>query len=307
MTHPNIDRLQPIALPQTSSQEVAAIGLVTLGYLCMYAPTYAGLNDKVWSVVGQGHGPLMLALALWLAWQRLPALKALDRQVSMSAALVACGSVALGLVMYVLGRSQSHFGLDAGSQLPMLIGFVLFYAGWRGLKVMWLPLLFVLVLVPLPGSVVSALTGPLKAAVSYVAEEALFHVGYPVGREGVTLSIGSYKLLVADACAGLNSIFALEAVGVFYMSVVNHTNKLRNVLLSLFIVPISFAANVVRVMVLVLITFYFGDEAGQGFVHGFSGILLMMVATFFTLMLDTGLGYFFKSNRPDAAAAKGQA
>jgi exosortase B len=273
----------------------------------MYGPTYMALNDKVWSVVGQGHGPLMLALALWLAWQRLPALNALDRRVPLSALVVAWACVGVGLVMYVVGRSQSHYGFDAGSQLPLLIGLVLLYAGWPGLKVMCLPLVFVMVLVPLPGSLIGALTGPLKSAVSYVAAEALFHLGYPVGREGVTLSIGPYKLLVADACAGLNSIFALEAVGVFYMSLRNHASTLRNVLLSVFIVPISFLANVVRVMVLVLITFYFGDEAGQGFVHGFSGILLMGVATIFTIMLDAGLGFFFKARAPAEAVVKGLA
>ena len=97
-------------------------------------------------------------------------------------------------------------------------------------------------------------TAPLKMGVSYVAEWILFQVGYPIGRDGVTLVIGQYKLLVADACAGLNSIFALEAIGVFYMSVVGHTNKWRNITLAALIVPIAFVSNVLRVMALVLIT-----------------------------------------------------
>ena len=37
------------------------------------------------------------------------------------------------------------------------------------------------------------------------------------------------------------------------------------------ILPIAFVANIVRVIVLVLITYHLGDEAGQGFLHGTAG------------------------------------
>jgi exosortase/archaeosortase family protein len=106
------------------------------------------------------------------------------------------------------------------------------------------------------------------------------------------LTIGQYTLLVADACAGMNSIFALEAIGVFYLSVMKYTNNLRSILLAILILPISFVSNVIRVVVLVLVTYYFGDEAGQGFVHGFAGILLFMVATALTIGLDGVIGWF---------------
>jgi exosortase/archaeosortase family protein len=68
----------------------------------------------------------------------------------------------------------------------------------------------------------------------------------------------------------------------------------RNVLLATLIIPISFCANVVRVMILVLVTFYYGDEAGQGFVHGFAGIVLFLVALMLMLTVDRVLGLFFK-------------
>src|SRR5690606_32446714 len=150
-------------------------------------------------------------------------------------------------------------------------------------------------LIPMPSPLVDAVTGPLKSAVSHVAEILMYEAGYPIGRAGVTLMIGKYQLLVADACAGLNSIFALEAIGVFYMSIVQHANRLRNILLAVLILPISFVSNVVRVVVLVLVTYYFGDEAGQGFVHDFAGIVLFMVATVLTIGVDSFLGLFMKS------------
>lgn len=51
--------------------------------------------------------------------------------------------------------------------------------------------------------------------------------------------------------------------------------------------PISFTANVIRVVVLTLITYHFGDEAGQGFLHGFAGMVLFMAALMMTILADS--------------------
>ena len=104
------------------------------------------------------------------------------------------------------------------------------------------------------------------------------------------LTIGPYQLLVADACAGLNSMFTLEALVLLYMNLMGYKDPVRNVLLALSAIPISFCANVVRVIILVLVTYYFGDEAGQGFVHGFAGMVLFLVALTLTIALDNLFG-----------------
>ncbi len=147
-------------------------------------------------------------------------------------------------------------------------------------------------MVPLPGLVVQALTTPLKIVVSHVGEWLMYTMGYPVARSGVILYVGQYQLLVADACAGLNSMFTLEALGLLYMNLMNYTSVRRNLLLAILIIPIAFIANVIRVMVLVLVTFHFGDAAGQGFVHGFAGMLLFMIALTMMLVVDKIIGRF---------------
>lgn len=276
---------------ETRSPSRLELILLAIGLLVMYVPTYIILDQTIWNIVGQGHGPVMLALTLWLAWQRWPTFMASP---PISAPIAGGCTFILGLLFYILGHSQDILMFDVGSQILVLAGLFLFYKGWVGLKHMWFPLFFMIFLIPLPGLFVAALTGPLKSAVSYVAEMIMYNAGYPIGRSGVTLIVGQYQLLVADACAGLNSIFALEAIGVFYMSIVQHASKLRNVLLAFLILPISFISNVARVIVLVLVTYYFGDEAGQGFVHDFAGILLFMVATVLTITTDAFLGLFFK-------------
>jgi len=127
----------------------------------------------------------------------------------------------------------------------------------------------------------------MKLAASWGAEHLMFALGYPAARAGVILQIGPYQLMVADACAGLNSIFTLEALGLLYMNLMNYKSTLRNVALAILIVPISFTANVIRVIVLTLITYHFGDAAGQGFLHGFAGMVLFLAALILIISLDS--------------------
>jgi exosortase B len=281
------DVMAPIRPPLAATRlEVLALALV---YLCMYGPTYITLDRDIWSIVGQGHGPVMVTLTAWLAWQRWPALVSSPNEANFS---LGGASLVVGLACYVVGRSQTILMMEVLSQVFVLIAFLAVYKGTKGVKLMWFPLFFMLFLIPFPGQVVDLVTGPLKTAVSVAAESLLYAAHYPIGRSGVTITIGSYKLLVADACAGLNSIFALESIGIFYMSIVQHTSHVRNLLLAVMIIPISFVSNVIRVVVLILVTYYFGDEAGQGFVHGFAGILLFMVATTLVIGLDSFFGLF---------------
>lgn len=296
MTNP-VNTVQPppfLTFNRDSRPSKIDFWLLGVALLVLYIPTYITLDKVVWIREGQGHGPVMLALVLWLIWQRLPRIMVLpDRSAWVSGSLL----MSFGAVLYVLGRSQDVMVLDTVSQVFVIAAMTLFYKGWPGLRIMWFPLFFFIFLIPLPTTFVDTVTAPLKMAVSQVSEMILILANYPVGREGVTLAIGPYKLLVADACAGINSIFALEAIGVFYMSVVAHASKLRNVMLAMLILPISFISNVTRVCTLVLVTYYFGDEVGQGFVHSFAGIFLFMVATVLTIATDGLLGLFFK-NQP---------
>ena len=92
-------------------------------------------------------------------------------------------------------------------------------------------------------------------------------------------------------------MFTLEAMGLLYASLVNHGSAWRDALLAVLIIPIAFLANVIRVVVLALITYYHGDAAGQGFLHGFSGIVLFSVALALVIATDGLLGRFFAQRR----------
>ena len=275
-----------------SSVQGASILALGTGLSMLYVPTYYMLAHTVWASDEQGHGPIILVITLWLIWRRRSEFVDL-----VAAPAVFSGSAALlvGLVLYVLGRTQQLETFEVLSQIFVLAAIFLLLKGWRALRLMGFPLFFMIFMVPLPSVFVQIITVPLKTGVSYVAEAILHKVGYPIARTGVILAVGPYQLLVADACAGLNSMFTLEALGLLYMNVMNYRSIPRNITLALLIIPISFTANVVRVMILVLVTYHFGDAAGQGFVHGFAGMVLFMVALMLILAVDAALGFYFKN------------
>jgi len=264
-----------------------ALGLLSLGFLLLLGPTVMDLASQVWQSDEQGHGPIIGAVSLWLMWRsRQGVIDAPYKPVTWLGSLL----LVLGLLAYSLGRSQQIIQGEVVGVWLVAMAAVLLLRGMQALRVWAFPFFFLIFLVPLPGVVVQALTIPLKTAVSYVAEWVMYHAGYPVGRTGVILTVGQYQLLVADACAGLNSIFTLEALGLLYANLMGYTSKLRNVLLAILVLPIAFIANIIRVLILILVTFYFGDEAGQGFVHTFAGMVLFGGGLVMMLITDGLLG-----------------
>lgn len=270
------------------------------GLLLLYAPTLNDLLRGIWSSDEQKHGPIVLAIACWLGYRKWPEMW----QASTGQRTSGSGwpLIVLGLLFYIIGRSQDVLLFEVGSVIWLLSGILLLTRGTAALKAQWFALFFMLFMLPLPAMVVDTVTMPMKMAVSYVAEHVLFWIGYPIARTGVMLQIGQYKLLVADACAGLHTLFTLEALGLLYLNIVRHDSLFRNVTLAILIVPISFTANVFRVIVLTLITYHFGDAAGQGFLHGFAGMVLFLSALLLIIGVDSLLQYVARSTSGRATA-----
>jgi exosortase B len=272
---------------------------IIIGLAVLYMPSLYDLFTGIWSSDEQMHGPIVLGISVWLLHRNWAAMElaAQDKPTSSWGWPI----FIVGLLQYALGRSLDLLMFEIGSTIWLLVGLIMLQRGVAALKVQWFALFFMLFMVPLPSTVVDIVTMPMKIAVSYVAEHALYLAGYPIGRNGVTLQIGQYMLLVADACAGLHTLLTLEALGLLYLNLVRRDSTIRNIGLAILIVPISFSANVIRVMTLTLVTYYFGDAAGQGFLHGFAGMVLFLSALVLIIGFDTMLQAFetiFQSREP---------
>lgn len=267
---------------------------VVAGLLILYVPTFYDLAGTHWRLDDYAHGPIILSVIAWLIWDKRRILLAPPGH---TAPVWGISLLVFGLLLYVVGRAHDVILFEVGALAPILAGVLLAMRGWPALRASWFMLLFIAYLVPLPGFFVDALTLPLKQYVSLIAAQILYTAGYPIAHTGVILNVGQYQLLVADACSGLNSMFSLSALGLLYLYLMCHRSWLHNGLILASLLPIAFCANIVRVIVLVLVTYHFGDAAGQGFMHGFSGMVLFVIALAGIILLDALVTGLFKPRK----------
>lgn len=273
--------------------------LLIASVLAAYFPTLLALIDGPWQTEQEGHGPLIIAASLWWVWQSRGRLKSAEIS---PAPVVGWTVLLLGLILMYLARIQQGLvTIEMASLLPVIVGCILLTAGWPILRVLAFPIGFLIFAVPMPDWLVDAATVPLKVFISNTVTRVLYAAGFPVAQNGVMIMIGSYQLLVKDACSGMNSIFALSAIGVFYAYAFRWQEKLRSVLLLLAIIPITILANFIRVFTLVLIAYYGGPDLLEGIVHDMTGIGLFVVAVVLMFMFDAvlglGLGLFNRTPR----------
>lgn len=254
-----------------------------LGVLAMLLPTLWSMARGPWSMESGVHGPIVLATGLWLIWGRIAEIR---RYMQPGRVGVTVLMFALALPMYGFGRAYDFISIEVAG---MLLAFGAAAHAWLGpavLKRLWFPLCYLGFLIPVPGWALDGFTQPLKLFVSEAVTGTLAGLGYPMGRQGVTIFVSTYQLLVEDACAGLNSLVSLSAIGLFYVYMLRGANWRYSLLLLALVLPIAIAANIVRVAALVLITYYLGNAAAQGYLHNFAGMVTFVSALLFIFLVD---------------------
>jgi len=262
---------------------------VLFGLVAMYVPSFVDLAMGLWQDDEQMHGPIIVTVTLYLFWTLRHVVQ--DAPVAPRPA-IGWTLLGFGLLFYILGRSQGIIIFELGSLLLVLPAVLLLLRGTAALRACWFPIFFLAFMIPLPGPIVDALTLPMKTFVSWATEHILYTIGYPITRSGVILYLGQYQLLVADACAGLHTLFSLEAMGLLYLHLTKHESWARNLTLAILIIPISLAANTIRVITLSLVTYHYGDAAGQGFLHDFAGMVLFISALLLIIAVDATIQFF---------------
>ena len=259
-------------------------GLLLAACLSMVLPTLYSLATGPWTTEAGVQGPIVLATGSWLLLRRLPEIRAKAVHGSLA---IATAMMLAAIPLYIFGRAFDFISIEVAAMLLALLATAYAYVGFEVLKALWFPIFYLGFMVPLPGWVLDYITLPLKQLVSEVVTTTLQWLGYPIARVGVTIYIAQYQLLVEDACAGLNSLVSLVSIGLFYVYILHNSSAKYSILLLMLVIPIAILANVVRVMALVLLTYYFGDAVAQGFLHNFAGMVTFTSALLLIFLVDT--------------------
>ena len=280
--------ISPTSLVQVeapSAHRLATLPNIVLavGAAALVLPTMFEVATETWTKEQGGHGPLVLATGLWAVWREL---KGKNIAVRPGKLLLGLPVFALALGAFIVTRIAGILEIEDFAMYGTVIAAAYLLFGGAVIRAVWFPLVYLAFALPPPDSVVAFVTQPVKIAISSWAVSALQLLGYPIASSGVTIEIGQYQLLVAAACAGLNSILTLTALCMFYVYLRHRSNPIAFVVIATTAIPVAIISNFIRVLALVLITYYFGDAAAQGFIHDFAGLLMFSVALLAIFAVD---------------------
>jgi len=278
-------KVRPMAAPEEMAKALLkpAFWLMALGIAALALPTLQGIAAVSWSTEQGAHGPIVLAIAAWLVIRRWPAMRAAAQPGS---AIIGGSALVFFLTGYILARIVGSIVLESAALYASMVSALYLLVGWRAIRESWFPVAYFLFVLPPPGSLVAAATQPLRLGISQLAVEALSLGGLPVARAGLLIYVDQYVLEVKAACGGLNSMISLTAIGLFYAYILHNMNMRYCAVLAVVTVAFAIVANFVRVLMLILITYYLGEDAAQGFLHSFAGLTMFAVAISGVMLFD---------------------
>lgn len=243
----------------------------------LYYPLFSYLYNIRWDTVDYSHAYFILPLSLWLIWRKRGELENIYREASSDKTNLLSFFVLLtGLLMFIFGWRQDYILIQTVSLIPLLFGLTWFLYGAKTAKALSFPILYLLLLVPPPLGILDSITLPMRHGISVLTEKILFFLNYPISREGLLLKIGYNDIFMGAPCSGFRSLITMFSLVLVYVYISKGTSLKKSILTSL-IIPMALFGNLIRVITLCLITFYFGEEAGQGFFHNFSGIVIFII------------------------------
>jgi len=248
------------------------IVLLTLaGWL--YHSILASLAHQWWTDPNFSHGvfvPLFVAFVIWRERNELA-------RIPVKPSWAGLPIIVLALVILLAGVFGAELFLSRSSLILLAGGCVVHFAGWRYFRALLLPWLFLFLMIPIPAIVFNQITLPLQFFASETAADILRLLGVPVLREGNVIVLPRMPLEVAEACSGIRSLMSLGTMAIIYGYFAD-SSVWRRVVLALMAIPVSVAANALRIVGTGLTVQYWDPDKALGFFHEFSGWLIFVVS-----------------------------
>jgi exosortase A len=270
-----------------SGREAAALGVLVASFVLLFLPVLTELVAHWSEDDNYSHGFLIIPIAAYFVWERRTRLAALPVRGAWLGLVVVLGSIGV----LVAGRLGAELFLSRLPIIGVLGGTVLFLYGWAHLRVLAFPLLFLLLMIPIPAIIFNQLAFPLQLVASRFGEVALQAADIPVLREGNVITLAHTQLEVAEACSGIRSLISLLTLGILF-GYFMHSSVVVRWALALSTIPVAIVANGLRVAGTGVAAHYYGSAAAQGFFHTFSGWLVFVTALAMLFVVYRALAFF---------------
>jgi exosortase D (VPLPA-CTERM-specific) len=277
-------RLTPLAWILLGAAVSAAIGSVKSGIAVMVSSFMRPEHS---------HAIMIPFIAAFLVWQRRDQIERMPFIGSWAGFLLVLFGVTLGAI----GTMATLFALEQYSVLIVLYGVLLALTGLRVFKLVWVPLLILILMVPLPGFLYQNFSAALQLMSSQIGVWFMRLFGVSVYLEGNVIDLGVYKLQVAEACDGLRYLFPLMTIG-FLIAYFFKAALWKRALLFLSSIPISILMNSFRVGTIGVMVEHWGVRVAEGFLHEFQGWVVFMASGALIMLEMTLLARIGEGHKP---------
>ncbi len=225
-------------------------------------------------------GPIVVVLAVYLAWERWPTRPREDVAAPPAQVL---GLALLGMPWVLLAELWKHgvaraaapsFALSLGC-LSFLLALGLAASGWRTVRHFFFPLAFFFIAVPLPNTLRQPIVLSLQSLVATVNVEVLKLLGVPAVLNGHVIVLSKTTVGVDEACAGIRSLQSSIMVALFVGDLVIRRSGWK-VFFGLAGVALAVLGNIARSLRLSLAA-QSGGEPALHAIHDATGSMVMWI------------------------------
>ncbi len=247
--------------------------LLAAEFVLLFAPTVAWLFDRwTMSVWQHAHGLLIPPVVAYFAYQELKPLAGLPR----SSSPWGFAFLVPALLLHAIDAGIHTQLLSAAALILALPGLSLLLLGAPRTRAIAFPLAFLAFSLPIPLAFTEQIHWQLRQIATAGSAAIIGVIGLPIYVEGTTLHMANGAVEVADACSGFSTLYAAAAVAC--LTVYSATSRTRRLLVLLSAAPLAIAANLLRVVALVLLVQWQGGAILDTFVHPLSGMLTFALA-----------------------------
>jgi len=247
--------------------------------IVLYTPLFYNLYRNRWDALDYTHAYFILPVALFITWSKRHEIKKILHtaySLQLTAFSPSLILLTLSLLMFVFGWRWNYLIIQTFSLIPLLFSISIFLYGKNFAKILAFPILYLFLLVPIPIGILDSITLPMRYATSVASTAILTAMRYDVIREGLLINMGDHEIFMGAPCSGFRSLITMISLGLIYIYYTKGKFA-KNITLFFSIIPLALIGNLIRIIALCLITFYFGEEAGQGFFHNFSGAVIFFI------------------------------
>lgn len=275
----------------------------------VYASVLAKLGHDWWTDENYSHGLLIPFIVGYILWTEAPRLRRAPQRASLiwGVSMIACALFALWA-----GTVGAELYIQRLSLVLMLAGIVIYFFGFRLLRLLFVPFVLLVLAIPIPTIIFNKVAFPLQLFASRCAVVSMRWFDISVLRQGNVIELmplgarETRKLEIVEACSGIRSLMTLVTLAVVLayfthprsdepgtggggpglLSFWKRYSFWRSAIIIASAVPIAILTNAMRVSGTGVLSHYYGTEVADGFFHTFSGWVVYITA--FLLLFIVG-------------------